>query len=211
MARNVPYLSPHRSPCVYGVYHKHQIHLPYNTTLTWLLWKSVNRHSLDTVPSPLAVIHRRIWLYKGVNNHYIMSETASCWKVFKECDSVGWNFCLIRQHGSANTNCSKTFIVLALQKSIFIFSSVHCNCEWTVSLIRYTFNQILNSKPWLYSASSVPRFLTLASYNVSLPVYVDEKLENCRTRVPYEYIEAIRWLLSCHETNVTLQHNLYLH
>lgn len=35
----------------------------------------------------------------------------------------------------------------------------------------------MNAKPWLHSASYVPRFLTPASYNVSVPAYIDEKLD----------------------------------
>jgi hypothetical protein len=65
----------------------------------------------------------------------------------RNADSVGCNFCLVRQHGSATTICSKTFIAYALQKSIFNCSSVYYNWEVSVSLIRYTFNQMLNSKP----------------------------------------------------------------
>jgi len=46
VAREVPQFLHHRTLCVHGVYHSHQIHSPYNTTLTWRLWKSVNRYFL---------------------------------------------------------------------------------------------------------------------------------------------------------------------
>lgn len=89
-------------------------------------------------------------------------------RYLRNADSVGCNFCLVRQHGSATTNCSETFIVYTLQKSIFNCSSGHCNWEGSVSLIHYSFNQILNSKPGfiqppLCSASSLPQIPTYQS------------------------------------------------
>ena len=47
------------------------------------------------------------------------------WRYLRNVNSVAWDFCLVRQHGSATAICAKIFITYAQHKSLFDCCSGH--------------------------------------------------------------------------------------
>jgi len=90
----------------------------------------------------------------------------------RNVDSVVWDFCIMRQHGSVPNTCAKIFIIYTLQKSLFS-SLVAIGFVTDVSLSCCTLKWTLNSKPWLpfthllFALLSYPRKLHVISPGLS--------------------------------------------
>jgi hypothetical protein len=72
---------------------------------------------------------------------------------------VGWNLCLVRQHGLVVAICEQN---LSFMDYTYLFQCSWGQCIWNCyfSLTSYTFKQVLTSNPWLPCFSSLPHFLT---------------------------------------------------
>lgn len=60
---------------------------------------------------------------KNTLKQRLLSRTnnLSLGRYLRNVHSVGWNLCLVRQHGLATAICEKTFISYVLQKSLSVF------------------------------------------------------------------------------------------
>jgi hypothetical protein len=60
---------------------------------------------------------------KNTLKQRLLSRTnnLSLGRYLRNVHSVGWNLCLVRQHGLTTAICEKTFIFYVLQKSLSVF------------------------------------------------------------------------------------------
>jgi hypothetical protein len=126
-------------------------------------------------------------------------------KYWRNTDTVNWNFCLVRQHGSVTTTCTKISIVYA-QNKLSVFNCYSNQCIWHLCspFTLHTFKQKLTSQAQPPFLSSCPNLITPASFKFCPTLYrcIYNGLENSKIR---GCTKARTWLL-CHcQTNVTLQ------
>ena len=135
------------------------MHVTWGARWRWMVgflprpwWQSVDRQKFRII-LPLCTLHiapphQPPSTKVSGNTNVNMSYIAPCLAAVNECSSVGWDFYLARQHGSASADRPKTFIVSTLQKS-----PVDCSNGLLCPPSRCTFKQLLTSQHRLPVAS----------------------------------------------------------